>query len=64
MSQGEHIEIGFGIHADIENPATEIARILRDVADQFERSGMPEINAIYDAKERFVGEIKISKEVE
>lgn len=56
----EHIEISFGTGnaAFAESPATEIARVLRAVARQIERDGIPS-PAIYDSNGNFIGEVKI-----
>jgi hypothetical protein len=62
MKNVEHVTISIGTGNDAfqDSPTTEIARILRELADTFERDGIPP-NAIYDLNGNFVGEVKITE---
>jgi hypothetical protein len=56
----EHITITIetGNDAFAESPTAEIARILRDVADDFEKNGLP-VPVLRDINGNFCGEVKI-----
>jgi hypothetical protein len=62
MDKVEHVEISIATGNDAFEtaPATEIARILRELADAFEQDGIPP-QAIYDLNGNFVGEVKITE---
>lgn len=52
------IKFGTGNAAFDESPVTEIARILRKIADDFEQNGIP-VSTIRDINGNFVGEVQI-----
>lgn len=56
----EHITIKFGTGnaAFDESPTNEIARILRKIASDFERYGIPP-SSIHDINGNYIGEIQI-----
>jgi len=61
MTKGmEHITVSFGVPAYWESPTTEIAKVLRKIADDFEQNGIPQ-QAIYDhgTGGGYIGEVKI-----
>ncbi|BAQ50321.1 hypothetical protein [Methylobacterium aquaticum] len=58
----EHITVSFstGSAAFADSPTTEIARILREIADRFEQDGLSGV-AIYDLNGNFVGEVRVAE---
>lgn len=58
----EHINININIHtgnaAFEDSPASEIARILRDLAEQFEQDGAPR-QVLRDINGNFCGEVSV-----
>lgn len=58
----EHITIKFGTGTEAfeDSPTTEIARILREIAEDFERDGIPQ-HSVCDINGKHIGEILILK---